>query len=528
MFESIKIIDGKIKANIYIGNKTIYVCSNSNIDINKYFNILKSFNIEDLIKRSESTILYKGKGKKKRKRKIHLLEITFVLSVAAIALVNALDIDQFRIISLSPDTVQMDNYTTNDLYHFINSSPLLTEEEKRFIYNEDFLNDVLETINDDDYLKYMYSINFNNIKIESFDEEQDKMGHAFGYYDTDYPSTLFIRNYEKLTDTKKDTVAHEFIHLCQDVSGYNLIIEASAEIISSEYYNTPISCYQTQVKLLKKLMEIIGPEPIWIYNFTGDFSLIKEKVKPYLTDEEYMEFLDDLTFDYDDYTKNIPKFDSLESLLAKLYTAKYGTDINENKIISLISDGDRTLSRYYFNSRFINVDNSYYLSYEEGEYLTLSLERAIDSGLVQIYSINRTPLEREEAFSLIQTGNYSIERIIDYKSADIRIYKTTYEHSKMYITGYVNDKKYENYDVDLLVTDGIIQVNYYLVNLKLLSADDYLSHNYEEDSTIEVFHSEDTQFNEETVYGFVPKKIYIPPTSRIDEKPKTITMNYNN
>ena len=110
-------------------------------------------------------------------------------------------------------------------------------------------------------------------------------------------------------------------------------------------------------------MEIIGTNPIMIYNFTGDFSLIEDRVKPFLTEEEYNEFLDDLTFDYDDDSLNYPKYESLDRLLSKLYTAIYGSNIEDNKVIDLIDNGDRTLNRYYFNSKLKSNERTYYLFY---------------------------------------------------------------------------------------------------------------------------------------------------------------------
>ena len=371
MFEEIKIIDGSIRASIFIRNNNIYVYSNKqSFDVEKYINNLKQYSLDELCEMSQSTILYKGKGKSNKKKrntlKLVILGIVYTLTLVAASLIVSNNIDNYNIRAVTYQDAPIADFETTDLYHSINTSTYLTEEEKAFLYNEDFLSDVVDTINYDNNLKRNIGIYFNNIKIESFSDDTEDIEKLFGYYDTEYPSTIFIRDYDELTDVKKDVIAHEFVHLCQDVMGYNLIIEASAEIISNEYYNTPVTNYLPQVKLLKKLMEIIGPEPIWNYCFTGDFTSIEERVRPFLTEEEYQEFLNDLTFDYDDIDKNIPKFESLDRLLSKLYSATYDSDINDNIVITLINNDNRTLSRYYFNKRFINQENSYYLSYAEG------------------------------------------------------------------------------------------------------------------------------------------------------------------
>ena len=200
-------------------------------------------------------------------------------------------------------------YDIDYLRDKIFSSIALTKEEKEYLYNSDFIEDILPIINSSNYLRNMYDTYFYNISIEAFNKEYEKYDSSLGYYSTGIPNTLFIKDYDGINEDNKDTIAHEFIHLCQDSFEHNLITEASAEIISYEYFNdTSMSSYATQVKLLKELMEIIGSYPIWYYNFTGDFSLIEKMVKPYLNDNDYNIFIDCLSFSYDDYTSNINRF----------------------------------------------------------------------------------------------------------------------------------------------------------------------------------------------------------------------------
>ena len=92
----------------------------------------------------------------------------------------------------------------------------------------------------------------------------------------------------------------------------------------------------------------------------------------------------------------------------------------------------------------------------------------------------------------------------------------------MYISGFVNGVEYEDYDIDLLVEDGIININYNLVDMKKLSAEEYLNHKYSEDATISIIKLPDVEFNEEdgNVYGFVPKKIYLPLSNELFNEKK--------
>lgn len=519
MLNQINIIDGDKHITAYLKGNNVFVYSDSYpLNINFYFNLLKTDNVYDFYKSGYSSILYKGNGKENDKKRFHFGKIVIVISLATLLALNSIGSSDLKAYYINSVQFSVPDYTVNDLRDMLYSSIYLSDEEKNFLYNEDLFNDIVQTINDYNYIKYMYTNYFDNIRIISYEEPPSNIVNAMGYYTPDNPSTLFVSHYEELDQYKKDTVAHEFIHLCQASYGYNLITEACAEIISNEYYNVAASCYSSQIKLVKTLMEIIGSEPIWVYNFTGDFSLIEENVKPYLTDEEYIEFLDDLSFDRDDYNLNRPKFNSLEGLLSKIYTQKFNQDINDNKVISLINSYDRTISRYYFNKKYINEENSFYLNYDEGSYQNVSLEEAMKLELIQLYSHKETPLDPETAINLANEGNYSVVRKIDYSSADIIINRSTFQNSKMIFSGYVNKVEYEDCDIDDLVLKGIIKIDYTLIDMKLLSAKEYLNHEYPDDVEIKVYKKSDTEFNESdgTVYGFVPRKDYLPLTNEIN------------
>lgn len=531
MINEINIVDGNLRINLFINKNNIYILSNDNAcNLDKYLKYLKTANILEFYNHGTNYILNKGDFKNNNNKKVfHIGKITITASLIALLAVNSSfnsNISKRYIIS---NYFNITDFNTNDLYDFINSSDYLKKEEKDFLYNEEFLKDILEIVNCDNYLKYSYMSRFNNIKIESFKDPESYDG-LLGYYSSDKPSSLYIRNYDKLDFSKKDIVSHEFIHLCQDISGYNLITEASAEIISKEYYNMPISCYDTQVRLLKNLMEIIGPDSIWEYNFTGNFSLIEDKVKPYLSEEEYSEFLEDLTFEYGEVEKNAPKFDSLKEILEKLYFRINNDNMDNNKVISLINEGNITLKRYYFNKRYIDKENSYYLDYKNSEYKTISLDEAIKNNIVNICASIKTPLntpkDKKMALIMAELGSSHIERKIDYNSANIIISRTLFKDGKMYISGIIDEKKYEECDVDELAINNIINVDYYLVDSKYLSAYEYLNHIYDKEAIIDVSKSDGTIFNGETVYCYMPKKVYLKPISEQFEKTKQYVLTH--
>ena len=350
----------------------------------------------------------------------------------------------------------------------------------------------------------------HNISIISFNDEDHE--NQAGYYCLDTPSNLYIKNYTELNEANKPTIAHEFAHLCQEIGNYNLITEASAEIITKEYFDhNHRYVYSTQVKLLKKLMEIIGPEPIWYYNFTGDFIEIEKRISPYLTTEEYQNFLNDLSFEFDNFKVNKPKFEELDEILNNLYYRIYNKDIEDDEIISLIEleSQNKELVRYYFNQSKINEENSYYLDYDLGLYETLSYEEAINRGVVSAYTISYTDISNEEAFRIIGDDNYHLHRNIDFKTHDIIIYQSKHEKNKYTISGIIDGVKYEEADVDDLVKEGIIDVDYRIVHRKDLTSIDYKTHNYN-DSEICYIRDRYTTLNEDSVDTLVHGKISLP------------------
>ena len=63
----------------------------------------------------------------------------------------------------------------------------------------------------------------------------------------------------------------------QSFNEYSYIKEASASLISSEYYNVPNITYTEAVSRLQFLMELIGEETIWNLNFSGTTTDSKTK-----------------------------------------------------------------------------------------------------------------------------------------------------------------------------------------------------------------------------------------------------------
>ena len=424
-------------------------------------------------------------------------------------------IPNFKSVSQNVVSSYTQDYSLDYVRDAIYSSPFLTVEEKDFLYNPEFLKLVVDTVNQSNIAKSHFSSYIHDISIKSFVSE-DSSTPSGGLYQLNNPSTIYINSYKGLSEANQDTVAHEFVHLCQDTTGYNLIIEASAEIISHEFYSdTKERSYSHQVQLLKKLMEIIGSDPVWYYNFTGDFSKIEENVRPYLSNKEYKDFLNSLTFDYHFSADNKPVYDRLEELLEILYKNKYHQDMKDNPIFSYIDHDSFHLHRYYFNP--ILKEESYYIDYSQGETKKLSYEEAIDANIIQVYATQKTPIDQDTAIEFANNREAVLERVLKQNENSSYILRSQYSGYKMFVSAVINGIRIDDVDVDELVEDGLIDADYYIVKQKKLTSEEYHNNDYWDDAEFLTTMNSGTQLQDDCVIGFVPKKIILPPVGECDK-----------
>ena len=92
---------------------------------------------------------------------------------------------------------------------------------------------------------------------------------------------------ESIDELNIDRNYYEYIHLLQANCDYRILTDGSAEIICEEFYNCQKHAYPLEMFYTKILMEIIGSEPIWRYNFEENSQALEEAIEPYLTAEEY-------------------------------------------------------------------------------------------------------------------------------------------------------------------------------------------------------------------------------------------------
>ena len=352
------------------------------------------------------------------------------------------------------EQVQSNEITYEDIASLINNSKNLSEEEKIFLNNNKLIEDVLKTINNSSISKYDLLKSFKDIDISSYYGEYDG---ADGYYKPSTPNVIYIENYDGLTKKTRDTGAHEIIHLLQNhYLEYELLKEATAEIISSEYFDgVNVNAYQDQVFLTKKLMEIIGPECVWNYVITGDFSFIEMQVKPYLDGNDYKMFLDCLNYDYYDEEENKIKTDNLNQILDRLYKNKYNKDVSEDQIILILSNSS-SLVRYYFNGDKINQENSYY---EDGNTITASV-MTINEAVLNEYVIVEEEIKEfissDQVYDYLKThDNKGLTRRCSYID-DFKEIKSTYTDGGVKVTGYLEGNLLTNIDEKELIEKGIL------------------------------------------------------------------------
>lgn len=235
----------------------------------------------------------------------------------------------------------------------------LSEDVIDCLYDGQFLNDVLPLINSSEYAKQVFFLQNHGIKISTYERAGLNSGTA-GYVGT-YSSTIHLANdYSDIESDfyAKDTLIHEGTigHLSQVSRSYRPFAEACAELYKYEYKGYPLSAYKKIIKSIKKLIEVIGSEPIRYYLHTGNDELLKESIKPFLTKTQYAEFLACLYTPLSDSPEIASKMDEITEIL---YRQIYGKNPKDNTIFALINKG-KDNGRYYFNSQKRNIPSVYY------------------------------------------------------------------------------------------------------------------------------------------------------------------------
>jgi len=324
--------------------------------------------------------------------------------------------------------------TTIDIINKLKKSNGLTEEEKKYLINESFFDDIINVIEKNRNQELRERL--TNVTKVYFTEEElnDKYKKNFtGYYNCLTPNLLHLRD----NKVGRDTLSHEFIHLFQDSNKYNFIKEAMAEIISKEYYGEEINSYKEEVKCIKILLELVTPQNVFKCCFSGDTTSFEEEIRNKLNKEDANKLLELLTIS-PAYCDNIEEiYQELKTLLSKMN----GYNIEDNDLFYTILNSPENVYKGYFNDEYIKECEQ-----EETRLIHwIPLKEAINKGLIDIKCelINFQEIT-EEQFKLLPS---------DLKVADY-VLKEGYLLKDIYI---VSEDDKEKYSIKEAMESGLIK-----------------------------------------------------------------------
>ena len=339
------------------------------------------------------------------------------------------------------DSIYSNEITYDTAKELIMDSENLTIEDKIYLCNEDFLNDVINVSNSN--RNYSLREKLNNIKINNY-EEEDKP-HTLGYYSSLEPNVIYMREdiIPDNFDSYKDTLSHEFVHLLQNESEYLYIHEASAELLSYEYYNDKVNSYEEEVLRLRVLMEIIGPQPILECNFSENDSSFEKAIKEYLEEDDakrLLELFKSCSDDFYDQEKETKINNEVDSLLSTMYFNKYNKDINNDELIKAIYKNNYSIKRYYFNQNKEGFSEEITLNRKNIELDKISIDEVINSDKVKEYTYTDTKYLTEEEYNKItmeELTTYDTMSVV-YKPLNVITIEIDKDNKTMYTANGIN------------------------------------------------------------------------------------------
>lgn len=332
---------------------------------------------------------------------------------------------------------------------YILSSENLTKEDQQLLINEAFFEDLSKTKITEDRVSSIDE-KMTNITI-NVDEQNKPTDNTLGWYNDLFPNIINVAD-----GNDNDTKIHEFIHLVQEYSEYSYIKEACADLISSEYYNVESLEYSEAVSRIQFLMELIGPEPIWNLNFSGNTEEFESKIYEILPEEEAKIFLDLLKDSPANLTieESKQQNDEIDSYLYKIYNIL--TNEN-NELNELQKETGLTFDRYYSNHTYFadSPDNDYSFCFSK----IMPLEEVKQKNIVQTSVAQKTYITKEEASKLEIEGN---KTFLDYAVLNNNYQVLSILEENGEIVDYVfNMNKSEQYSISEAESLGLIQCKYW-------------------------------------------------------------------
>ena len=377
------------------------------------------------------------------------ISITLFLAIFNIAnntLNNPNEITNTKIEYTQNKEITIDSSKFKD---YILSSENLTKEDQQLLINEIFFEDLSKTKITEDRVSSIDE-KMTNITI-NVDEQNKPTDNTLGWYNDLFPNIINVAD-----GNDNDTKIHEFIHLIQEYSEYSYIKEACADLISSEYYNVESLEYSEAVSRIQFLMELIGPEPIWNLNFSGNTEEFESKIYEILPEEEAKIFLDLLKDSPANLTieESKQQNDEIDSYLYKIYNIL--TNEN-NELNKLQKETGLTFDRYYSNHTYFadSPDNDYSFCFSK----IMPLEEVKQKNIVQTSVAQKTYITKEEASKLEIEGK---KTFLEYAVLNNNYQVLSILEENGEIVDYVfNMNKSEQYSISEAESLGLIQCKYW-------------------------------------------------------------------
>jgi len=221
----------------------------------------------------------------------------------------------------------------------INNNPNLSSQEKEFILSQKlFFEELLPYFNYESFVK-----NYGNLKIIYTPEEFNSIKGLYSAEDntiTMYESTNFA-------DVDKHVLFHEIIHVGHENANIHTLaynyIEALTEMFVSEYSNEGTQVYSIQIKNLKQLTEIVGPEVLKEFYVKADLNILINELTKIVPDPSVAvsllvnNFEHCNAFDYDTFEKKdnegvLQARYEYQDLIKYYYENKFGPVANNFKL----------------------------------------------------------------------------------------------------------------------------------------------------------------------------------------------------
>lgn len=415
----------KDEYEVYLDEETSYkhFFKNEREDFIKFFNE-NGFN----------AIMYNGEANNFKIKTFIIKGITICIGLSLIqSIAGQLSENENIMFSNTPIEYTESNTTklnTSDFKNYILSSENLTEEDKKILINEKFFKDLANTEITEDR-KSSINEKMTDITINYHPEELPSKD-ILGWYVDLLPNTIFVVNSED-----NITKIHEFIHLTQEYTEYSYIREASADIIGKEYYGIDTYGYKDATTRVQFLMELIGAEPIWNLNFSGDQTEFENKIKEVLSEEEANNFLYLLKHNPASLTKEENKKlnNEIDNYLYKIYNVltNENNQLNEMKQSGITFDIFESDQTYFID----NQNDSYLFRFKK----IIPLSQAEQENIVKTSVAQKTYIPREEISKLedkeifieytILNNNYQVVSEFN-ENKDIIDYVYNMDYSEQY------------------------------------------------------------------------------------------------